>query len=511
MSSTRIGGNPQLGAISTFTGATPNDYSLDPYGGLGLTFRGKPILDLAAVINQIDSGSSIAAHNGTITFSFLTTPTTIGVYNNPVYGFPEPGGYSPFSDDQKAAAREALQLWDDLIPQQFVEKTGLGADIVLANTTTGPAQAWTYYPGHGYKFQGDVWTATPSDNWSNDWFEMGGYGNTTLIHELGHAIGLSHPGAYNYDPDVTQDYSGLAEYAQDSMQYSIMSYWSGRETNALTVNWSLVLNNYAQTPMVHDILTIQSIYGIDTTTRTGDTIYGFNSNAARDVFDFAANPFPYLSIYDAGGNDTIDLSGFSASQFINLHPGSFSSIGAAIPSAAAINANLDDFAAEHGIIFGHVSQALVNSLGTSYMNAAESRIASYTGVHGIYATEYDNFSIAYGVTIENAIGGSARDLLWGNDVANVLNGMGGDDVLRGFGGNDTFVFANDASTDTIADFQTGADKIDLTAISGVTAADVSYNSTTHQLQIDTNHDATYDMFINVLGTGVATSDILFHA
>ncbi len=42
-----------------------------------------------------------------------------------------------------------------------------------------------------------------------------------------------------------------------------------------------------------------------------------------------------------------------------------------------------------------------------------------------------NVSIAYNTVIENAIGGSARDYLVGNDVANVLKGNGGDDVLNG--------------------------------------------------------------------------------
>jgi serralysin len=34
-----------------------------------------------------------------------------------------------------------------------------------------------------------------------------------------------------------------------------------------------------QTPMVNDVLAIQSMYGTSTTTRSGDTVYGFNSTA----------------------------------------------------------------------------------------------------------------------------------------------------------------------------------------------------------------------------------------
>ena len=142
-----------------------------------------------------------------------------------------------------------------------------------------------------------------------------------------------------------------------------------------------------------------------------------------------------------------------------------------------------------------------------------------TGVSGINALSFENLSIAYNTTIENATGGSARDLLWGNDAANVLKGLGGNDVLKGFGGNDelwggagddTFVFVKDGSTDTVKDFQSGHDKLDLTALTGVTAADVTYDAKAHQVQIDTNHDHVADMFINIAGGAVASGDYLFH-
>ena len=528
-----------IGAI----GNSPPDFNLDPYAGFYYQRApGSPlkqIYNLTQVVNQIDSGYHLTVpSNGVITYGFYTGNHAVGINNNPHSG--EGQGYSPFSDAQKAAAVQAIGFWDDLVPLTFQNVGDVStsdwarnkATILLQNTTTGPAQAWTYYPGDNHQYarvSSDVWTDTPSDNWTNDWFGMGGYGNTTLIHELGHAIGLSHPGAYNYDPNLDLTYDNYAEYAQDSMQYSIMSYWSGSSTRALTINWSVFLNNYAQTPMLHDILTIQSIYGADMTTRTGDTVYGFNSNAGKDVFDFNKNPFPYLSIYDAGGNDTIDLSGFTASQFVDLHPGAFSSIGAAIPDAATINANTDAFNGQYGTDFGHLDQGTVGATGAAYMGAAAARIAAYTGVSGINATEYDNFSIAYGVTIENATGGSARDLLWGNEVANTLKGLAGNDVLNGFGGNDRliggtgddrltggagddlFIFANDGSIDTVTDFQTGHDKIDLSGVDGATAAYVQYDAVHHQVTIDTNHDGTVDMFINLLGNNPVAGDYIFHA
>jgi serralysin len=504
------------------------DFSLDPFGGTGATFRGKPILPLTgpnSVVSHIDSGETLKASNGVITFTFLDKDHLTGLYNNPQAGFTSAFGLSTYSPQQQAAARAAIQLWDDLIPQSFRETNGQGADIVFANSLD-PAQAYAYYPGHrGWKFQSDVFTADPNDpvngNWTNKWFTPGGYGNTTLVHELGHTLGLSHPGTYNYDPNVTQDYVGLAEYAQDSMQYTIMSYWSGAETGARTINWSTFLNNYAQTPMLHDILTIQTKYGADPTTRVGDTVYGFNSTAGNVVYDFAKNPFPYLSIYDAGGNDTIDASGFTVSQFIDLHAGSFSSMGGAVPSAAAINSARADLSVLAGFDVGSADPATILATASVVMSRDARDIARDTGVTGITTTEYQNVSIAYGTTIENATGGSARDLLWGNDVANILRGNGGNDVLRGFGGNDTlwggigndtFVFDNNGSRDTIADFQTGLDKIDLTNILGATSNNVTFDAVTHTLKIDVDHNGTTDVSIIVLGSNVSLgADVLFHA
>src|SRR5688572_30526809 len=97
--------------------ATP--FLLEDFAGLA-TYRGKPIYNHEQVIGQIDAG--VEFKGKTISFTFLDGPHTIGIYNNPKYAFAEPEGYSPFSAAEKAVARDALRLWDDLIPQSIVEK-----------------------------------------------------------------------------------------------------------------------------------------------------------------------------------------------------------------------------------------------------------------------------------------------------------------------------------------------------------------------------------------------------
>ena len=115
----------------------------------------------------------------------------------------------------------------------------------------------------------------------------------TLLHEVGHALGLSHPGDYDFDPDNPDDaptYEEDAEYLEDSNQYTVMSYFAAEYTGALHETVQGIV--YAQTPLLHDIYAIQQIYGTNLTTRAGDTVYGYNSTADRDVFDFDLNSVP---------------------------------------------------------------------------------------------------------------------------------------------------------------------------------------------------------------------------
>src|SRR5207245_7359860 len=95
-------------------------------------------------------------------------------------------------------------------------------------------------------------------------------------------------------------------------------------------NYSGSSYRYVVTPQMADIYAVDSIYGAATSTRSGDTVYGFNSNAGA-VFNFGNySQAPALTIYDSGGNATLDCSGYSAAQVIDLHPGASSSIGSRV-------------------------------------------------------------------------------------------------------------------------------------------------------------------------------------
>jgi serralysin len=509
---------------------------------VGTTVNDKPVLGEGAnspgtVSWQIDSGWTMdVGADGVITWGFFDGNHAVGINNN---AGGEGDGYTPFTPAQEAAARIAIHNWDDLIAPSFVETSNPGSsempqtDILLANTTTGPAQAWAYYPyDHQYKHIGsDVWIADPRINSSNNQFLPGQYGLQTLNHELGHTLGLSHPGSYNFGDDNDGDgvpdpinYTGDAQYFQDSNQFTIMSYFDSYETGAQNIDWNVMRFLYPSTPMVDDVYVVQQKYGADMTTRTGDTTYGFN--ATSDVWNEAmrfhkGEMATIFTIWDANGKDTLDLSGYATPSIIDLREGGYSSAGGfgdydgrlvgKTPTLAQINADnaaagMPDRTAQlYDIYFKGV--AGVNE-GLSWKEI--------TGTSDLYLMQ-QNIGIAYGAIIENAKGGSGNDRINGNQADNHFWGNGGADtfIIADYSGtiptpgNPAGKVVVDTSTDTIEDFsRRQGDKIDLTELQGVTWSDLSYNAATHTLTIDRDDAADIHLILSGV-SNVSQSDFIF--
>ncbi|MBL8548131.1 MAG: PQQ-dependent sugar dehydrogenase [Hyphomonadaceae bacterium] len=365
----------------TFSGPEGPQAFMPPQSGIAA--NGLPIFNWAQAAAQLTRESNGWAGLGNaanVTFGFrLSAPATM----------PEgTTGFTQFTAQQIAVTLEALALWSDVANISFTRiQDGTGytnsATMLFGNYSSGVdgASAFAFYPGSTTpgSVAGDVWVNFSLES-NNSNLVTGAFGPHTIAHEVGHAIGISHPGDYDATDGTDPTYPASSTYWQDGRMFTVMSYFG-----SLALGGSL--NAFASGPQLHDIAAAQRLYGANMTTRTGDTVYGFNSNTGHANMTVTADgDSPVFAIWDAGGNDTIDLSIYTTPTEIDLREEAFSSAGPG-------NQN-------QGIAVG-------------------------------------NISIARGAVIENAIGGSAADTLIGNDVANLLRGNGGGDFITGGNSNDT--------------------------------------------------------------------------
>jgi Ca2+-binding RTX toxin-like protein len=361
--------------------------------GLSALDGTKAVFSTAQIVNNFLRSNAAWSPGSVITYSFREAKPP---------NADSKVSFVPMSGIEREMTRAAFDLVSDLVNLSFVEApddyraTGSSNRIYLGKDAAAPSYEWGHavrwtVPGFGRRLitASEIYVSDQAQA-SRAWM-AGGYNFQALVHEILHALGIPHPGNYNANGE-TITYAANAEYAQDSRQFTVMSYFSAASTGAdhQTAGESGGLWSPA-TPMLHDVAALQALYGANMAVRGGDTVYGYNSTAGRAVYDFAAwfrpviapdgraiNPAPVFTIWDGGGVDKIDFSQTNFPVNVDLTPGAFS----------------DAF------------------------------------------DMTNNISIALGAIVENAVGGSAADRLSGNGVGNHLIGGAGDDILSGKSGDD---------------------------------------------------------------------------
>ena len=258
-------------------------------------------------------------------------------------------------------------------------KTAIGDETLGLHELPGGDQVWGYFD-----------PSTPS--WSN--MHFGGDGLNTVLHELGHGLGLAHPHDGGDEggtifPGVTEA-SPTGSHGLNQGIWTVMSYNTGWDKAGYDVTYGNQAGLGA-----FDIAALQTLYGKNMATGAGTDVY------TLPTWNLFTEEQGWFCIWDAGGTDTITATNALAGVQIDLR--------AATLRAGDRNAG------------GFISR--------------ESDVAG-------------GFTIANGVVIENATGGRSNDKLYGNAAANTLKGNGGKDSLQGNAGSD--ILMGGAGADTLS-------------------------------------------------------------
>lgn len=210
-------------------------------------------------------------------------------------------GFAPMTAQQQQAVREAMAQWAAVANLTFTEHSANGDIQIGTNDQGKQSSGYAYFP-NGYS---PVTLYTNNQDSYNSVFTAGSYGPTVLLHELGHTLGLKHPGNYN---STGSSVSGpYLPSATDNSDYTVMAYPTGAGHDETGL--------YNVTPMLYDIQAIQYLYGANMAYHAGADTYTFNGNSAVQC------------VWDGGGDDTFDFSGCGDLVTIDLRAGHFSSSG----------------------------------------------------------------------------------------------------------------------------------------------------------------------------------------
>lgn len=445
-----------------------------------------------------------------ITFSFIDSALDLSY--NPGTGISFSGA---FNATQMQAARDALAMFASVSDVVFSELAFGSADGTLRfGEFSGIGTAYGYYPWSG-ESGGDM-AFNPTDYNSPT---LGSYAFATVLHEIGHAMGLKH-GHEHTAGGGFPDYGDMDE-DKDGMEYSVMTYNSFIGQNNAPFFYTNASGHYAQTLMMYDIAALQRMYGANWNENDSDTTYTFSTSTGEMMINGVGQGDPdanviFRTIWDGDGVDTYDFSNFTTKLDIDLTPGAYSDLDRdGNAQRAQLNAGWDSSgnyvgASEFEWASGHVYNALQhegslqslieNAKGGSNNdiitgNQIANKLLGFDGNDKIYGGDGNDDLrgglgkdkiqgnkgkdvILGGSGKDNLKGQKGHDTIKGQDGADTIEGGAGNDELWGGKGLDVFVFQGDdpTGTDTIKDFQNGTDLIEIsgsTVYADLTISNVS--------------------------------------
>jgi Ca2+-binding RTX toxin-like protein len=357
-----------------------------------------------------------------LTYSF---PTSGSNYNGSGY---DTNGVSLYHVDlgtqQQAAARASfaqLSAATGLTFTQITDSDTVHANIRISQSADNDVtSAYGNFPSDTRGLSGDIWFGRTSQPYYDLAFK-GTWGYATMMHEIGHTMGLKHGHQDYTNSDLSFYFGGEPRYGtqsltpdRDGQAWSLMTYTPAPFTNS---NFAGEKINQPQTYMQYDLAALQYMYGANYTTNAGDTVYTFSQTTGEMFVNGVGQGAPsgnkiFLTVWDGGGNDTIDASNYSNGITVDLRPGEFSTFDQSQLANSLAYQGLTSLAP------GNIAMSLL------YNNDTRS-------------------------LIENVKGGVGNDVLVGNTANNILDGGAGSDAVIFTNTNGVTVTLNDTGADVI--------------------------------------------------------------
>jgi len=379
------------------------------------------------------------------------------------------------------AIKNALQEFSNVGQITFIETSASSVDFTFGLSSIDSNTLGITYFNSIFPI-GDISIDLSSDFFTDADFAINEAGYETIIHEIGHGLGLAHP-----------DGNGLwgtpLSASFNTLDFTLMVPFSddlGPVTTAL---------GSPSTLQFADMATIQWMYGANNNYKSGNDVYTFNSKSVS-------------TLWDAGGIDEINAFSSQSSVTINLNDGSSGENSRIGDAAFWIGPNV----VIENVIGGQSSDEITG-------NEAANILKGFNGNDVIHGNDGDDFingnkdndvvygdfgndTVRGGKQLDTVFGGSGDDFVAGDrsddqvfgglghdyirggkDNDNVFGESGndtiygdkGNDSIYGGTGNDIFVFKEESGSDIIFDFVSGEDAIQIDLASINSFADVLAN------------------------------------
>ncbi|MCA3055178.1 MAG: matrixin family metalloprotease, partial [Rhodocyclaceae bacterium] len=292
---------------------------------------------ISSKANGLAAGSSATA----LTYSFLSAPQA----------GKDPVGFQQMTSAQKDAVRAVFAQYSKYINVTFTEVNNSGAgDINFGTDIQTGSAGYATLPNSDASGKSYAYLANNSATNNDAGVQEGGYGRLTIMHEVGHALGLKHPGNYNAGGGGSP--VPFLSQALDNKQNTMMSYYDNGASKGVN----------SATPMIFDIAALQYLYGANKSASTA---------SSNGKFEFADGQNIRKVLWSTTGTDTIDLSQLTKTSSVNLNAGTLSSINIIAAAASATYSGNGNVGIAHGSAINRVKLSSASGVAeTVTLNAA---------------------------------------------------------------------------------------------------------------------------------------------